>query len=248
MKLNISNTYEIMSKTAAEALLQLLQTLTHPLVCTASGASPAGLYKELVQLIGTKKIDTSNWAFVGLDEWKGMNGSDEGSSRQQVDQQLFHPLGLAAHQVCFFDGRADHLEEECERVEDFINQQGGIDVAIIGIGLNGHIAMNEPGTSPSLRSHVAAIHPSTQQIGQKYFKEPTSLDTGLTVGLATLLDAKHLLLLASGESKAESIYKMLSEPISDAFPATLIRDHPHLQIYLDEEAAKRLPPDAPIPA
>jgi glucosamine-6-phosphate isomerase len=248
MKLIISDTYDTMSGSTAEALLQILQTLPRPLICTASGASPAGLYRELVRLIAANKIDTSHWSFVGLDEWKGLNGSDEGSSRHQVNEQLFHPLGLAAHQVCFFDGRADHPEGECERVEAFIKQHGGIDVAIIGIGINGHIAMNEPGTDPSLRSHVAAIHASTQEAGQKYFKTLTSLDTGLTVGLATLLDARHLLLLASGEGKAESIYQMLSEPISAAFPATLIREHPHLQIFLDEAAAKRLPPAARIPA
>ena len=110
---------------------------------------------------------------------------------------------------CFFDGRASDLEKECQRIEDFIKQHGGIDIAILGIGVNGHIAMNEPGTSASLRSHIAAIHPGTQQIGQKYFKEPRQIDTGITLGMATILEAKHLVLLASGETKTEIMYKML---------------------------------------
>ena len=100
--------------------------------------------------------------------------------------------------------------------------------------------MNEPGTSVSLRSHVASIHESTQQIGQKFFKEPRLLDTGLTLGLATLLEAKYLILLASGNSKAESVYEMLHAPQSEEMPATLIRDHTNLMVYLEKEAAKNL--------
>lgn len=240
MKLTIVDTYQAMSRQAAQDLLSLLQSLDKPLFCTASGASPAGLYKELAFLVEAAAIDTSNWYFVGLDEWKGMNGSDEGSSRNQVDEQLFQPLNIQEGQICFFDGRAEDLEGECERVEDFIKEHGGIDVAVLGIGVNGHIAMNEPGTSASLRSHVASIHASTQQIGQKYFKEPRPLHTGITVGLATLLDANHLMLLASGESKAESMYRMLHAPISEDMPATLLRDHPGLQVYLDAAAARLL--------
>src|SRR3954449_222812 len=201
MKLAISETYEAMSKQAAEDMLQLLQSFDQPLICTASGASPAGLYKELVHLVETKRIDTSNWYFVGLDEWKGMNEKDEGSSKTHVNEQLLHPLHIKEDHVCFFDGRANDLEKECLRIEDFIKQHDGIDIAILGIGVNGHIAMNEPGTSASLRSHIAAIHPDTQQIGQKYFKEPRQIDTGITLGLATILEAKHLMLLASGTTK-----------------------------------------------
>ena len=229
-----------MSRQAAEELLQLLQTIEKPLICTASGASPAGLYKELTHLVKSSQTDTSNWYFVGLDEWKGMNGSDEGSSRYQINEQLFYPLGITEQQICFFDGRATNLDAECQRVEEFITKQGGIDVAILGIGVNGHIAMNEPGTPANLRSHIAAIHPSTQEIGQKYFKEPRPLDTGITLGFATLLEARHILLLASGSSKAESIHQMLNAPISEKIPATFLREHAGLQVFLDKVAATLL--------
>jgi len=238
MKLAISDSYDAMSKQAAADMLQLLQSIEQPLICTASGASPAGLYKELVRLIETKGINTSDWYFVGLDEWKGMNEQDEGSSRAQVKEQLLQPLQIKEDHVCFFDGRASDLEKECQRIEDFIEQQGGIDIAILGIGVNGHIAMNEPGTSASLRSHIADIHPSTQQIGQKYFKEPRQIDKGITLGMATIREAKHLLLLASGGSKTDIMYKMLYDPISEDLPATLLRHHMDLSVYVDAEAGK----------
>jgi glucosamine-6-phosphate isomerase len=238
MKLAISDTYEAMSKQAASDMLQLLQSIEQPLICTASGASPAGLYKELVHLVEIEGIDTSNWYFVGLDEWKGMNEQDKGSSRAQVNEQLLQPLQIKEDQVCFFDGRANDLEKECQRIEDFIKQHGGIDIAILGIGVNGHIAMNEPGTSASLRSHIADIHPGTQQIGQKYFKEPRQIDTGITLGMATILEAKQLLLLASGSTKTDIMYKMLYDPISEDLPATLLKQHFNLSVYVDAEAGK----------
>ena len=240
MKVIITESYEALSRQAAEALFHQLQTLSRPLICTASGASPAGLYKQLVELVKASGQNIANWHFVGLDEWAGMNGGDEGSSRHQLDEQLFLPLGITEQQICFFDGKATDLNAECYRVEDFIQQLGGIDVAILGIGTNGHIAMNEPGTPAFLRSHVAAIHESTQQIGQKYFKEPKRLDTGVTLGLATLQEAKQLLLLASGTSKAASIYQMLQAPVSEAIPSTLLRNHPGLHVYVDEAAARLL--------
>lgn len=240
MKLIINDTYDTLSKTATEDLLRLLLSFDKPLICVASGASPAGLYKKLVELVNATGTDTSNWYFVGLDEWKGMNGNDEGSSRDQLNQQLFNGLNVPEQRICFFDGKAKDLDCECDRIEDFIQQLGGISVAILGIGTNGHIAMNEPGTRATLRSHVARIPASTQQIGQKYFKEPRQLDTGITLGLATLLESKHLMLLASGTTKADSIYRMLHDPVSEELPATFLRDHTSLHIYLDKEAAELL--------
>ena len=120
MEVIIENTYEGMSKRAAADLLAVLQSLDKPLICTASGASTAGLYKELVHLVQASKVDTSTWHFVGLDEWKGMDGSDEGSCRNQLNQQLFNPLSAVPQPICFFDGRAKDIVTECQKVEAFI--------------------------------------------------------------------------------------------------------------------------------
>ena len=238
MQVFIADSYEAMSKQAAEDIFQLLQSIEKPVICPASGASPTGLYKALVDLIKTSGTDTSNWYFVALDEWKGMNGEDEDSCRHYLNKHLFLPLNIGEQQICFFDGKANDLNKECEKAEKFIKEHGGISIAILGIGVNGHIGMNEPGTPVSSRSHVAAIHASTQQIGQKYFKQPRQIDSGLTVGLATLLEAKHLVLLASGNNKAEIMKKTMNEPASEEIPATLLKDHPGFLVYADEEAGK----------
>lgn len=242
MNIRIAPTYEVMSEQAAADLLALLQTINAPLICVASGASPAGLYQQLVKLVHSNNVDASSWKFVGLDEWMGRNEMDEGSCRWHLENQLFKPLGVEKAQVFFFDGKAPDAEKECEAAENFIMENGGIDVAILGIGLNGHVGMNEPGTKATIRSHVASIHPLTQQTGQKYFTTPQNLTNGLTLGLATLMDAKHLFLLASGGHKAEIISRVMADAPSEELPATLLRNHPELTVYLDHDAATLMQP------
>jgi glucosamine-6-phosphate isomerase len=238
MNIFVANTYKDLSKQASDDMIQLMQSLEQPLLCTASGDTPAGLYKEVVDRVHKNELDISGWSFAGLDEWVGMNGDDEGSCRFHLNNQLFHPLQVAENKICFFDGRAKDLDKECEHVESFILQQGGIDVTILGLGMNGHIGMNEPGTSPALRSHVTVLDPVTQKTGQKYFKKQQQLTEGITLGLATLMESKYIILLVSGLHKAGIVKKMLEGEISEQLPGSLLRKHPGLKIYLDAEAAK----------
>src|SRR4051812_16542635 len=119
MKISIADTNETLSKQIADDLIQLIGKKEHPVLCTASGDSPAGLYKELVKRVHQNLLDVSNWYFVGLDEWVGMNGNDEGSCRYHLDQQLFEPLKVGQDKLSFFDGRSENKELECKRVESF---------------------------------------------------------------------------------------------------------------------------------
>jgi galactosamine-6-phosphate isomerase len=226
-----------MGERAASDLLYLVQGMQAPLICPTSGSTPAALYSALVKQLQKGNIDYSNWRFAGLDEWAGMNGNDKGSCRQFVDQALFEPLGIHEDQVCFFNGRAADPEGECARVEQFIQQHGGLTLAIVGVGLNGHVGMNEPGTPASLRAHVAQLAEETQVVGQKYFDAPKDLSKGLTLGIATLLEAKHLFLLANGTKKAAIVQKIVYGTPDAALPATMLKDHHDFRIYLDAEAA-----------
>ena len=117
MEIFISETYDAMSLKAFNDMISLLPPAT-PLVCTASGDTPEGLYKEFVRNNTNKKVDMYNWNFVGLDEWLGMNGTDEGSCRYHLDKQLFHRMKIKDEQICFFDGRAKDPEMECNRIEN----------------------------------------------------------------------------------------------------------------------------------
>ena len=185
-------------------------------------------------------MDISSWDFVGLDEWLGMNETDEGSCRQSLNQQFFGPLQVAENRICFFDGRATDPQGECKKVETFIQQHDGIDIAIVGLGTNGHVAMNEPGTKASIRSHISNIAPETQAVGQKYFSSPKKITQGLTLGIATLMESRHILMMVNGSKKAAIVKEMLTGAVSEDLPATLFRDHLNCHIYLDKEAASYL--------
>jgi glucosamine-6-phosphate isomerase len=236
MEIVVSESYEAMSKEAFNNIIEIIKDSVNPVICTASGDSPAGLYKELVASISNNQTDVSNWKFVGLDEWVGMNGSDNGSCRYHLNQQLYNPLKISDDRICFFDGRAADIEDECNTIETSIKQSGGIDVAIVGLGINGHVGMNEPGTSPTLQSHIADIDPLTQQVGQKYFSEQKSLGKGLTLGIASIMKARHVFLLVSGSRKAAILKQVLEGEISKQTPASLLRNHPSFFVFADEAA------------
>lgn len=240
MNIIVEENYNALSRKAAEDLLDILEKIKDPVICVASGDSPAGLYKELVSLAKSKKTDTSGWMFVGLDEWGGMNGKDEGSCRFHLNLQLFHPLKVQDDKIIFFDGRVKDPNMACMETENFILDHGGIDVAILGLGMNGHIGMNEPGTPQLSRSHYAELDPLTSKTGQKYFKEEKQLSHGLTLGIATLMDARNIMLIVNGEHKAAIVQKILEDEISEDLPGSLLRNHPGLTIYLDAPAAQMI--------
>jgi len=241
MEVIILDTYEAVCKKMADDLLQITTAKT-PLVCPASGDTPKGLYQELVVRVMANKADLHNWNFIGLDEWMHMNGEDEGSCRNYLDKDLFIPLQTDEKNIFFFDGKAPDASEECRKAELFIEANNGIEVAILGLGTNGHIAMNEPGTPKNSRSHISSISKETQEVGQKYFKNPTPITQGLTLGIGTLLEARNIMLMVTGKKKASIIQKILSSPVTEEIPATLFLDHPSITLYLDKEAASLLPP------
>jgi glucosamine-6-phosphate deaminase len=238
MKVFVDDSYEASSLHAAGDLIERVKSISNPVICTASGDSPAGLYRQIVEKVQKKQLDISNWFFLGLDEWVGMNGSDEGSCRYHLDEQLFRPLEISEERICFFDGRSHDLVAECARVEKFIQEHNGIDATILGLGINGHVGMNEPGTSAHIRSHVADLHDTTKRVGQKYFKNQQTLTQGLTLGIATLLDSKHIMLLISGRHKAAITQRIFEEEISEQLPASLLRNHPSFSIYLEPASAQ----------
>lgn len=240
MQVIICNTYEDLSQQAAADIIGCMGSRSNPLLCPASGDSPAGVYRNLLARVAQKQLDVSGWSFLGLDEWVGLNGSDEGSCRYHLDRELFGPLQVPKEKLFFFDGRKADLESECRQAESFIASHDGIDATILGLGLNGHIGMNEPGTSVSTRCHVSTLDPLTAQVGQKYFKEARQLSEGITLGISTILDSKNIFLLVSGAKKASIVKTVLEGEISEKVPATLLRKHPGLRIYLDVEAASLL--------
>ena len=240
MEIVISDSFEQLSALAADDLIEIMKSFDKPLLCPASGDSPAGLYGIISNKVEKEELDISTWRFVGLDEWVGMNGKDEGSCRFHLNNQLFDPLQVSESDIVFFDGRSADLQQECATTEAFIFQQGGIDVVIIGLGLNGHVGMNEPGTVVNSRSRVVALDPITIKTGQKYFNKQQPLSEGITLGLKTILESKYIFLLVSGLHKSSIVEKLLEGEITVDLPGTALRDHPGFRVYLDKAAASLL--------
>lgn len=240
MQVYISDNYGEMSALAAGHLNLFMSQSSSPLICVASGDSPAGMYRHLLKGVQQQNWNAAHWNYVGLDEWIGMNGTDEGSCRYHLNRQLFNPLSVPAEKICFFDGRAADPEAECATAESFISGHRGIDVAVLGLGLNGHIGMNEPGTDPASRTHIAELDPLTVQTAQKYFETPREISGGLTLGLGTILESKKIFLLVSGQRKAAVVKALLEGPVTPALPASLLQNHPGARLYLDKDAASLL--------
>lgn len=240
MKIAIYQTYAGLSAKVAEHVIQLMSAYDKPLLCPASGDTPAGLYKALAEKYQEKQFEVADWSFVGLDEWVGLNGTDEGSCRYSIGKELFGPLGISRNNICFFDGRSADLSGECSAAEQFIRERNGIAVAILGVGMNGHIAMNEPGCAIDGRTQVITLHPVTRQVGQKYFNQPRVLDKGITLGMGTLSESRHIILMVSGQHKAAIVRKMLEEPATNELPASLLLQHPSVTVFLDAAAAASL--------
>lgn len=238
MQTFIYSSYHDLSVAAADDVIACMQSLPTPLCCIASGDSPVGLYKEMASRYIQKQLDVSKWFFAGLDEWLGMDGTDEGSCRYMLDKFVAQPLMLSQQQTCFFNGRTSDAATECLRVERFIREHDGLDVAVLGLGLNGHLGLNEPGTSFSARAHVSEISAITQSVGQKYFSSPTALTNGITLGLANLMEAKNITLIVSGQRKADIVKQVIEGNVTEQIPASILQQHPSCRIYLDEAAAR----------
>lgn len=174
---------------------------------------------------------------MGLDEWVGLAPEVSGSCRNDFQQRLIAPLGLQPGQYHFFDALAEDLEEECAKMENEITSRGGIDLMVVGIGMNGHIGFNEPGVNVELHAHVISLDATTTAVGQKYFTGPVSLNKGITLGLTDLMEAKKVVLVANGSHKAPVIKQAIEGVLSENFPATILQQHPNAYIMIDALAA-----------
>jgi glucosamine-6-phosphate isomerase len=240
MTINVFPDYKEMSSATSTFIAKSVTQRPKSLLCFASGSTPTGTLSELVEMVNEKKINFSRCNFVGLDEWVGMDKDDDGSCQQYVYSHFFDPAQIEPRQITFFNAKADNLKEECKKVDDFIFAQGGIDLVLVGVGLNGHIGLNEPGTSPSLYCHVVDLEESTKKSAQKYFSQPRILDKGITLGVQHILNAKTVVVIANDVKKAEIIQKIIEGEVTPSVPGSILQRHPNCHFFLDKQAASKL--------
>jgi galactosamine-6-phosphate isomerase len=238
MKLQTFDNHEALSEAVANHIVELIRKKPNATLVLTSGNTPILAYQKITKL--AKAEDFAQTFIIGLDEWVGVSGESEGSCRYIVEQNLLKPLNIPESNYTFFDSMTDDLESECKRVDDLTFARGGLDFILVGLGTNGHLGLNEPGSSFEAYCQVTDLEEITATVGQKYFNSSTPLTKGITVGIKHLLEAKEAMIMANGESKAEIIKKVVSEEISEKLPATAIRKHPNGSLWMDKAAAALL--------
>lgn len=239
MKLKIFTDYEKTSTALAEEIMELLSLKLNSNICLAAGDTPKGLFKVLRER-ATNTDTFSQCEFFGLDEWVGLGRKDKGSCKNLVYSELLEPLNISEERIHFFDALSENLEQECSKIDSLIDEKGGLDIVVLGIGMNGHVGFNEPGARLESGSHVIELDEVTKTVGQKYFSKKTKLSHGITLGLKQLLSSKHVFLLVCGKNKSPIVKRTLEEAISLEVPASNLRLNEDLTVYLDEAAATLL--------
>lgn len=240
MQIEVFKDYAALSMYAAKEMVQTIKQKPAAVICIASGDSPKLTCELFCKMVTEENIDTTNFFLIGLDEWVGLSPDIFGSCNNDFQKRLIEPLSLPPSQYHLFNGMSDDLQQECTIMDDVIKNKGGIDLMIVGIGINGHIGFNEPGAAFNLFSHVINLDEITVTVGQKYFKQEVKLEKGITIGLAHLMNTKKVLLLANGERKAAVIKKAVEGEINNRFPASIIQQHKNGLVLIDEPAATML--------
>ena len=208
----------------------------------ATGSSPLPAYRELIRRSRTG-VGPSYKAVTcfNLDEYVGLPPGHEQSYRATIARELTDGLGIRSDQVNGPDPSPDGLPDAGERYEALIAQAGGVDVQFLGIGSDGHLAFNEPGSSLASRTRIKTLTAQTRKDNARFFGSPDEVPNHvLTQGLGTILEARHLLVIATGEGKADAVAASVEGPLSASCPASVLQLHPHVTVLLDPAAASRL--------
>ncbi len=231
--------YEKLSRAVADLIGEYISAKKNSVVCLASGHTPRGVFECLIDDVKSNRLDIGECIFVGLDEWVGISASQKGSCRAMMDDDFFTTLQIPIAQIKFFNGVADDLEAEVKMMNEFIEEHGGLDIMLVGVGTNGHIAMNEPGTSFNSDAHISTLAEETKTVGQKYFPVSTKLDKGITLGLKHFREAKLPILMANAEKKTAIIKQTLASPATESLPSSVVHLISQGYIMLDDLAAGR---------
>ncbi|UOE55054.1 glucosamine-6-phosphate deaminase [Bacillus sp. CMF12] len=237
MKIIRTADYNDMSQKAAQLMIEKIRQQPDMTLGLATGSTPKGVYAELIkdhQKNGTsyEKITTIN-----LDEYIGLPPSDPNSYRHFMNSELFDHLDIRLVNTHLPNGAAEDMSKECERYEQLIKDLVDIDLQLLGIGRNGHIGFNEPCTSFHSRTHVVDLAESTRKANARFFSSIEDVPAqAITMGIASILDSREIILLASGSAKAEALRQLVYGEPDEQFPASALKLHANVTIIADEEA------------
>lgn len=239
MKLIVVNNYEELSKVAAKEFSKIIKEKENVVLGLATGGSPVGMYKELIRMYEQKELNFSKITTVNLDEYIGLNPEHNQSYRYFMNNNLFNHINIDKSNTFVPNGLAEDLEAQCKEYDQKIVELGGIDIQLLGVGNNGHIAFNEPNNELSSGTHIISLTDNTIEANARFFDNIDDVPRkAITMGVGGIMKAKKIILIASGESKAEAIKGIFSGKITTANPATMLQMHRDVTVIVDEAAAK----------
>ena len=237
----VTKNYDEMSKEAAKRVAAMVRKKPDCVLGLATGSTPIGLYKELVRMHKEEGLDFSKVTTFNLDEYVGLPPEHNQSYHYFMWENLFKHINIDPRNVYIPQGMAENVDEFCEWYENRIKEVGGIDLQILGIGSNGHIAFNEPGSSLGSRTRIKTLKESTRRDNARFFSSIDEVPKyAITMGIGTIMEAQEIILLASGKNKADALKKTVEGPITAMCPASTLQLHRKATIIADEEAASLL--------
>ncbi|GAC91473.1 glucosamine-6-phosphate isomerase [Anoxybacillus flavithermus NBRC 109594] len=226
-----------MSQKAAELISDQVRKKRDSVLGLATGETMLGTYAALVKEHQQNNTSYREVRTFNLDEYIGLDATHPNSYRHYMHEQLFRFLDIPFSQTHIPNGCAPLLEEECARYEQLIEQCGGIDLQLLGIGQNGHIGFNEPGTSFASTTHVVRLSESTRKANARFFSSADEVPMhAITMGIATIMKSKQIVLLASGKRKAWAVSRLLEGEVTTDIPASILKTHPNVIMIADDEA------------
>ncbi|MEH6955833.1 glucosamine-6-phosphate deaminase [Neobacillus drentensis] len=229
--------YQQMSNRAAEYIIQKVVQNPSIKLGLATGGTPMGTYKSLIEDHQKNGTSYQQVTTFNLDEYIGLSGNNKNSYRYFMNDQLFNHININKAKTNIPSGIAADFQEECHRYENLIARHGGVDLQILGIGANGHIGFNEPGTSFRSTTHIVNLADSTIQANARFFSRIEEVPTqAITMGISTIFKSKEILLLVSGEQKKDALFRLLNGEINESFPASVLKNHPYVTIIADKVA------------
>jgi glucosamine-6-phosphate deaminase len=226
---------------AAGSILHLIRLKPDAVLGLATGSTPLVVYRSLAQMLTADPVNVSHVRGFALDEYVGLPAGHPESYRAVIARDVVEPLGLTPSLVNVPNGSLDGIEHAGEKYEKAIERSGGVDVQLLGIGTDGHIGFNEPGSSFASITRIKTLAEQTRKDNARFFAPDEEVPMHcITQGLSTILRARHLMLLAFGEGKAEAVAAAVEGPVSASNPGSAIQMHAHVTVLVDEAAASRL--------
>ena len=227
--------YDKLSRLSANIIAAQIISKPNCVLGLATGSSPIGTYKNLAEYAKTGDVDFSTVTSVNLDEYVGLDGTNDQSYRYFMNTNLFSKVNIDINKTHVPNGCADDPETECKNYDALIESLGGIDLQLLGIGLDGHIGFNEPDNCFTKETHMVTLDPSTIEANARFFASKDDVPTkALTMGMGAIMAAKKVLLIANGKNKKEILEKSFYGPITPEVPASILQLHPDVTVIYSE--------------